>query len=105
MYIGVTIGLQKEFESIWINGIKMNAIFLANVLQQTGHKVVLLDTSQKIKEKELNEKVVWDSKRFPVKNYWTEFKKIDVLIELGTSLRPTHLDEFKATGKNKKVIK
>ena len=32
MYIGVTIGLQKEFESIWINGIKMNAIFLVNVL-------------------------------------------------------------------------
>ena len=50
MYIGVTIGLQKEFESIWINGIKMNAIFLVNVLKQTGHKVVLLDTSQKIKE-------------------------------------------------------
>ena len=78
MYIGVTIGLQKEFESIWINGIKMNAIFLVNVLKQTGHKVVLLDTSQKIKEKELNKKVVWDSKRFPVKNYWTEFKKIDI---------------------------
>ena len=38
-------------------------------------------------------------------DYWTEFKKIDILIELGTSLRPHHLDEFKATGKNKKVIK
>jgi spore maturation protein CgeB len=44
MYIGITIGLQTENESIWINGIKMNAIFLMNALQVAGHKVVLLDT-------------------------------------------------------------
>jgi hypothetical protein len=36
MYIGITIGLQAENESIWINGIKMNAIFLMNALQVAG---------------------------------------------------------------------
>ena len=63
MYIGVTIGLQREFESIWMNGIKMNAIFLVNVLKQTGHKVVLLDTSQKIKEMITNKVIVGN---FPI---------------------------------------
>ena len=32
MRIGITIGIQKKNESIWINGIKMNAIFLAKAL-------------------------------------------------------------------------
>lgn len=34
MKIGITLGLQKANESMWINGIKLNAIFLANALQK-----------------------------------------------------------------------
>ena len=68
MYIGITIGLQQEDESIWINGIKMNAIFLMNALLETGNKVVLLETGSIVAEKDLDEKVVWDTKDFLSRN-------------------------------------
>ena len=69
MYIGITLGLQSEDESIWINGIKMNAIFLMNALQTAGQKVILLDTSPIVDEKLLDEKTTWDTKSFPIKKY------------------------------------
>ena len=33
MKIGITLGLKKKNESMWINGIKLNAIFLMNALE------------------------------------------------------------------------
>ena len=33
MKIGITIGLLKDNESLWINGIKLNALYLAKTLQ------------------------------------------------------------------------
>lgn len=105
MYIGITIGLQAENESIWINGIKMNAIFLMNALQIAGHKVVLLDTQSVVEEKDLDEKTVWDTKKFPVKKYIREVNKVDVLIMLGTSLQDSTLKHYKKSGPNKRIIK
>ena len=49
MHIGITISLQSEMESLWINGIKLNALFLSKALQKTGHKVTILDTGSKLK--------------------------------------------------------
>ena len=44
MVIGITIGITKEYESLWINGIKLNALFLANALKvipmNRKHKIV-----------------------------------------------------------------
>lgn len=105
MRIGITLGLQNKNESIWINGIKMNAIFLAKALKATGNKVTIYDTSQKIPEKELSTSVVWDSKEFPVKSYWSHTKEIDVLILLGTVLPVESLKAFKKLKKSNKVIK
>ena len=51
MNIGITLGLQSEYESMWINGIKLNAILLANALMQIKeHNVYLVDTSNKIEK-------------------------------------------------------
>tara|TARA_R110002074_G_C12534292_1_gene665159 strand:+ start:523 stop:1746 length:1224 start_codon:yes stop_codon:yes gene_type:complete len=105
MYIGITIGLQQEDESIWINGIKMNAIFLMNALLETGNKVVLLETGSIVAEKDLDEKVVWDTKRFPIKKYSSEAGKVDVLIMLGTSLQDNTIKAFKNIKPGNKVIK
>jgi hypothetical protein len=45
--IGITIGLGTEDESLWINGIKQNAIFLAKLFQNSvyRHHVTLLNTT------------------------------------------------------------
>jgi hypothetical protein len=103
MVIGITLGLQSEHESVWVNGIKLNAIFLAKCLKKIGkHEVIILDTSDKVKDLT---KVNWDPIEFPVKRYWDVWKDVDILITLGTSFPKENMDQFKASGKNKKVIK
>ena len=103
MVIGITLGLQSEHESVWVNGIKLNAIFLAKCLKQIGkHEVIILDTSDKVKDLT---KVNWDPIEFPVKRYWDVWKDVDILITLGTSFPKENMDQFKASGKNKRVIK
>ena len=92
MKIGITLGLKKPNESMWINGIKLNAIFLMNALQKTGNKVVLLDTNKTVarsKSGRLNDdEVVWDTKKFPIYDYFQTAKSCDVLILLGVAIGP-----------------
>lgn len=110
-YIGITIGLTKDNESMWINGIKQNAIFLQNALQKAGYKVTLLDCNNKVDAdkngKLLDDKLIWDSKTFPIHRYSSEIHKIDVLIQLGVTLRPETLKQFKGFpgNPNKRIIK
>ena len=84
MHIGITISLQSEMESLWINGIKLNALFLSKALQKTGHKVTILDTGTSVKDI-TQENVRWDLKEFPTENYSKVSQHIDMLIMLGTS--------------------
>jgi len=110
MVIGITLGLRKENESMWINGIKMNAIFLMNALKKCGHEVTLLDTSVHIKTKDPNgkipdDKVIWDSKEFPVHKFNKYAPKCDILILLGTTLLGDLLAWFKKSGPNKKIVR
>jgi hypothetical protein len=103
MVIGITIGITKEYESLWINGIKLNALFLANALKQIDeHEVWILDTSRKLED--LN-KVMWDTNRFPTKNFYEVYKDVDVLITLGTSFPEESLKAFKDISPNKRVVK
>ena len=103
MKIGITIGLQREYESMWINGIKLNALLLANALKAIGkYDVVILDTSRKVQDLT---KVVWDTKKFPIENYWDVYRSVDLLITLGTSFPGEVLEQFKASGDNKKILK
>ena len=103
MNIGITIGLQEEYESMWINGIKLNAILLANALKQIGkHNVYIVDTSDKVKDLT---KVRWDIKEFPVKALKDVFKDTDLMITLGTSFPKEIIEKFKAQGPNKRLVK
>lgn len=109
MKIGITLGLRKPNESMWINGIKLNAIFLMNALQKTGNKVILLDTSKNVTRgkggKLKDDEIAWDSKKFPIYDYEQYLASCDVLILLGTAIGPEEVDKFRLTGPNKKVIK
>ena len=68
MLIGITIGITKENESIWTNGIKLNAIFLSKALRETGHTVTILDTGKAL-SKITQDNVDFDIKEFPTKKY------------------------------------
>ena len=41
MNIGITISLLEENESLWINGIKLNAMYLLKTLTELGYNVYL----------------------------------------------------------------
>jgi len=87
MKIGITIGLTKEHESLWINGIKLNALYLANTLLSIGdHEVWILDTSDKVLDLT---KVTWDADKFKIFKFTEKWKELDLLITLGTSI-PEH---------------
>jgi len=103
MNIGITIGIQQEYESMWINGIKLNAILLANTLMQIGkHNVYLVDTSNKIDDLT---KVSWDYNKFPVRSFKDAFTDTDLMITLGTSFPTETIERFKAQGPNRRLVK
>ena len=84
--IGITIGLHHSDESLWTNGIKQNAIFLAKLLAASavGHEVVLLNTTNV----EVNHSTIGNSSPvpiFPIDNGWPG---LDVVIELGGQISP-----------------
>lgn len=103
MNIGITIGLQKEYESMWINGIKLNAILLANALMEIGkHNVYIVDTSNKVEDLT---KVNWNTKKFPIYSLKDVFSTTDLMITLGTSFPENIIKKFKAQGPNKRIVK
>lgn len=103
MRIGITIGLKEENESLWINGIKLNALYLANTLKAIGeHDVFILDTSDKVKD---ISKVTWNTADFPIFKFKDKLSEIDLLITLGTSLPDEWVPALKHKNKNIKIVK
>jgi hypothetical protein len=81
--IGVTLGLRNEDESLWVNGIKQNAIYLVDALQHCANvaSVVLVNTTD-IDPRRLP----WANPRWPVISLQQALQTpqaLDVLIELG----------------------
>lgn len=104
MHIGITISINSENESLWINGIKLNALFLSKALQKTGNKVTIIDTGSALKEiKESN--VRWDLNEFPTGKYADICNDLDLLIMLGTSFPTDDILRWKAAKPGRKAIK
>ena len=103
MNIGITISISKENESLWINGIKLNAMYLLKVLKEIGYNVYLLNHSDVTAPYE--DKVVWDTEEFPIFDLLEKYQDTDLMIWLGATYTDADITAFKNTGKNKKVIK
>ena len=103
MNIGITLGLQEENESLWINGIKLNVLNLIETLTAIGdHEVYALDTSNKINDMS---KVVWDTSKYPIYKYNEKVNSTDLLILLGTSFNTEQTVSLKKKNPNIKIIK
>jgi len=61
--IGITIGLHDAAETMWNNGIKQNAVFLAQALAQCPGvaRVVLVNTTSV----PITQSLAWDQRSYP----------------------------------------
>lgn len=94
--IGITIGLHHVGETLWNNGIKQNAVFLAEALRQCSNvgTVTLLNTTNVPVTSELS----WDLQRFPTAGFEEAKDGLDVLIELGGQIDAEQTRYLKARG-------
>ncbi len=96
MRIGITIGLRSPDESLWVNGIKQNALNLASVLLASplGHRVHLVNTT----EVAVTNQLPWDITDFPTVSFDAVKDDLDVLIELGGAISEAQTLQLKAAG-------
>jgi hypothetical protein len=94
--IGITIGLSSPNESLWINGIKQNALFLAKLFQSSplSHDVLLLNTTNVRPDS----RTEWDMRAFPTVQIDECSHDLDVLIELGGQISYAQTQRHKAKG-------
>lgn len=94
--IGITIGLHHEAETLWNNGIKQNAVFLAEALRHCPGvaSVVLVNTTAV----PITPALPWDLTRWPTVNFEAAKDSVDVLIELGGQIDAAQTDYLKRRG-------
>ncbi|MDM0039027.1 DUF2827 domain-containing protein [Variovorax sp. J22G21] len=94
--VGITIGLHHEAETLWNNGIKQNAVFLAEALKHCPAvaSVVLVNTTAI----PITPALPWDQTRWPTVPFESAKDSVDVLIELGGQIGPEQTDYLKRRG-------
>lgn len=94
--IGITIGLRDANESLWVNGIKQNALFLARALQASPwqHQVVLANTTAV----DVCGTLPWPREQFPTGALADLESELDVLIELGGQISLEQTERLRSRG-------
>jgi hypothetical protein len=94
--IGITIGLHHEAETLWNNGIKQNAVFLAEALKHCPNvaSVALVNTTAT----PITSALPWDQSRWPTVTFEAAKDSVDVLIELGGQIDGAQTDYLKQRG-------
>lgn len=82
--IGITIYLQNENESVWINGIKQNAIFLAKTFMNSSknYNVYIVNTSKVPVTGNLG----WDKEKYKTVQFDDIKDRLDIIFTLGGAL-------------------
>lgn len=103
MQIGITLSLTQDYESLWINGIKLNVLNLLKTLQQIGdHEVYILETGSKVEDLT---KVTWDYTKYPIYKWADKINEVDLIFMLGTSLPSTVILDIKTKRPKVKIVK
>lgn len=94
--IGITIGLRAPGESLWTNGIKQNALFLAKLFMNSRwkHNVKILNTT----DVPITEDLPWDLSVFCTEQFEAGCEGLDVLIELGGQISYEQTQRIKSRG-------
>lgn len=103
MKVGIAIALTSEFESMWINGIKLNALNLSKMLGQIeGLDVYILDAGSKVSDLT---KVNWDYNKYKIAKFTEMENEIDLLFMLGSSLPESRIKAMRTKNPKLKIIK
>jgi len=94
--IGITIGLNAPGESLWTNGIKQNALFLAKLFLNSPmkHDVRLLNTTSV----PITDDLPWDLARYRTEPFDEGCVGLDVVIELGGQISAQQTTRIKMLG-------
>lgn len=94
--IGITVGLRDSGESLWINGIKQNALFLAALLMKSPreYRVKIVNTTSV----KLTGALPWDRAVFETCSFDDAKDSLDVLIELGGQINAEQTAYLKRHG-------
>ena len=92
MNIGITVHIETEHESIWSNGIKLNALYLLKVLKTIGYNAYVLNAGKL--QSPYEDKVPWDTEDFPIYDYLTMAKDTDLMIWLGSTYSDDNILDF-----------
>lgn len=94
--VGITIGLRDAAETLWNNGIKQNAVFLAEALRHCANvaSVRLVNTTAV----PVTPALPWDLSRWPTCAFDEAKDALDVLIELGGQIDAAQTEHLKRRG-------
>ena len=94
--ICITIGLHHPAETLWNNGIKQNAVFLAEALKHCPNvaSVTLVNTTGI----EITNALPWDLDRWPTCSFEQAKDSVDIMIELGGQISAAQTDYIKSRG-------
>ncbi|WP_439890873.1 DUF2827 domain-containing protein [Ralstonia sp. 25C] len=94
--IGITIGLHHPAETLWNNGIKQNAVYLAEALRNCPNvqSAVLVNTTAI----PITDALPWDLERWPTVGFEQAKDQLDVLIELGGQISQVQTAYLKERG-------
>lgn len=94
--IGITIGLHHPAETLWNNGIKQNAAFLAMALRNCPNveSVTLVNTTAT----PITDALPWSLEQFPTVAFDVAKDVVDIMIELGGQIDHNQTDYLKTRG-------
>jgi hypothetical protein len=102
MKIGITISQKAASDSIWTNGIKLNALILQKMFKQSerNHEVYLVNREPV----ELDATTPWNIEKYPCISLDRAKQEMDLILILGAALSDEWIKEFKAIDPKRKVV-
>jgi hypothetical protein len=102
MKIGITISQKAPGDSMWSNGIKLNALILQKMLKNSSrnHEVYLVNREPI----ELDSTTPWDIVKYPCISLEKAQQEMDLILIVGAALSDEWIKEFKAIDPNRRVV-
>jgi hypothetical protein len=102
MRIGITFVQKEPGDSIWTNGIKLNALILARMLMESprGHQVYLINRHGVQADKT----TPWDIEKYKMITEEQALDLVDVILILGGAISDEYILQFKSKNPAGKVV-
>jgi hypothetical protein len=102
MKIGITFVQKEPGDSIWTNGIKLNALILAKMLMsiKSVDDVYLINRH----DIQLDQTTPWDIEKYKMVNEEQALELVDVILILGGAISDDYIQRFKSKNPSGKVV-